>query len=347
MCTYHLRIRMEILHKYCSNTNRPRANCIYLTPNIRHFGLEHGRTFELKRIVVYALESCMWGTRGPIKTYLSPWRRTKDSVTSIMYQTSQSTTLENRPTCAFSLECEKTFIRTIFHIFIPSKFRWRASSADGEVSGSGEGFLRAGGVYVLCVRERLGRLDAAVLHAPNPPNELNLAWIIPQYLLVSIAEIMFAVSGLEFCYNQAPKTMKTITIAAAWYASVAFGNLIVILVAQTKIFESRAIEFFGYAALLAVAMLLFLQMSLGYKYRNMEGDASSTESRPLLHRRLKVISVHSLSTSSIRAFRGVESSEDSFLGEMDRTKSSAWPAQAYVHVATPSSGDPRPTTLAK
>lgn len=32
--------------------------------------------------------------------------------------------------------------------------------------------------------------------------------------------------------------MKTITIAA-WYVSVAFGNLIVILVAQIKIFQSR------------------------------------------------------------------------------------------------------------
>lgn len=55
---------------------------------------------------------------------------------------------------------------------------------------------------MLCVRERLGRLDAAVLHAPNPPNELNLAWIVPQYLLVSVAEIMFAVSGLEFAFTQ-------------------------------------------------------------------------------------------------------------------------------------------------
>lgn len=62
--------------------------------------------------------------------------------------------------------------------------------------------MRAGGVYVLCVRERLGRLDAAVLHAPNPPNELNLAWIVPQYVLVSMAEIMFAVSGLEFSFTQ-------------------------------------------------------------------------------------------------------------------------------------------------
>lgn len=35
--------------------------------------------------------------------------------------------------------------------------------------------------------------------------------------------------------------MKTVTIAA-WYMSVAIGNLVVILVAQTKIFESRVIQ---------------------------------------------------------------------------------------------------------
>lgn len=86
--------------------------------------------------------------------------------------------------------------------YLSFRFKWHASSATGELSGSGEGYVRAGGVYVLCLRERLGRLDAAVLHAPNPPNELHLAWIVPQYLLVSIAEIMFAVSGLEFSFTQ-------------------------------------------------------------------------------------------------------------------------------------------------
>ncbi|XP_013147277.1 PREDICTED: solute carrier family 15 member 1-like [Papilio polytes] len=218
----------------------------------------------------------------------------------------------------------------------PGKFKWHASSATGELSGSGEGYVRAGGVYVLCLRERLGRLDAAVLHAPNPPNELHLAWIVPQYLLVSIAEIMFAVSGLEFSFTQAPKSMKTITIAA-WYVSVAFGNLIVILIAQTKIFESRASEFFVYAAALAIAMLIFWRMAQGYNTRDIEGDASSTESRPLLRHRSRIISVHSLSSTSARAY-GVRT--------QDR-QSSMWPPRTAVRLATPSSGEMRVTTLAK
>ncbi|KAG6442853.1 hypothetical protein O3G_MSEX002534 [Manduca sexta] len=217
------------------------------------------------------------------------------------------------------------------------KFKWRAQDAKGDMSGSGEGYLRTGGVYVLCLRERLGRLDAAILHAPNPPNELHLAWIVPQYLLVSVAEIMFAVSGLEFSFTQAPKSMKTITIAA-WYVSVAFGNLIVILVAQTKIFESRATEFFVYAGFLALAMLVFLRMAQGYESRSVEGDGSSSESRPLLRHRSRVISVHSLSTTSTRAFSGAS-----------EASSTLWPARAAVRLGTPSSRStgPPPTTLAK
>lgn len=97
------------------------------------------------------------------------------------------------------------------------RFRWRALSADAEMSGSGEGYLRAGGVYVLCLRERLGRLDAAVLHAPNPPNELHLAWIVPQYLLVSVAEIMFAVSGLEFSFTQVSQLLGYKTSCLGYY----------------------------------------------------------------------------------------------------------------------------------
>ncbi|XP_038216609.1 uncharacterized protein LOC119835705 [Zerene cesonia] len=229
----------------------------------------------------------------------------------------------------------------------PGRFRWRASSAGGEVSGSGEGYLRAGGVYVLCLRERLGRLDTAVLHSPNPPNELHLAWIVPQYFLISVAEIMFAVSGLEFSFTQAPKSMKTITIAA-WYVSVAIGNLIVILVAQTKIFESRATEFFVYAAVLTIAMLVFLKMAQGYCTRTMEGDGSSTESHPLLRHHSRVISVHSLSTSTRpRTYSGPASSAASCMGLMERARPAAWPTNAFVHLATPSSSDVKATTLAK
>ncbi|KAG7313613.1 hypothetical protein JYU34_000769 [Plutella xylostella] len=221
------------------------------------------------------------------------------------------------------------------------RFHWHADSAGAAVAGSGEGYLRAGGVYVLCLRERMGRLDAASLHAPNPPNELSLAWILPQYLLISVAEIMFAVSGLEFSFTQAPKSMKTITIAA-WYVSVAVGNLIVILVAETKAFQSRATELFVYAGALGLAMLVFLHLARGFPAGAPAWDASSSESQPLLRRHSKVISIHSLSTlgtpSSGKAWSCLEAMQ---------SRRGGWPRHATVHVGTPSDTDLGHTTLAK
>ncbi|XP_063547682.1 uncharacterized protein LOC134755134 [Cydia strobilella] len=224
----------------------------------------------------------------------------------------------------------------------PGRYTWRAEHEGGQL-GAGAGTLHAGGVYVLSARVHRGRLDSVQLHAPNPPNELHLAWLLPQYLLISCAEILFAVSGLEFSFTQAPKSMKTITIAA-WYMSVAVGNFIVILVAQTKIFESRATEFFVYATILAIAMLGFLKMAQGYQPRSINDDDYSEESVPLLLGLSKVISVRSAATSS--TFTNATSAA-SCLGRMERARPGAWPPRARVHLATPTDSDAPATTLAK
>lgn len=36
----------------------------------------------------------------------------------------------------------------------------------------------------------------------TPPNTIHMFWIIPQYIFLSVAEVMFAISGLEFSFTQ-------------------------------------------------------------------------------------------------------------------------------------------------
>ncbi|ERL89478.1 hypothetical protein D910_06844, partial [Dendroctonus ponderosae] len=73
----------------------------------------------------------------------------------------------------------------------------------------------------------------------SDPNCVNILWQIPQYFLISVAEIMFGVAGLEFSFTQAaPKSMKTVTIAG-WYLSTAVGNLLVIIITQLNLFKSQ------------------------------------------------------------------------------------------------------------
>ncbi|XP_047421166.1 solute carrier family 15 member 2 [Sciurus carolinensis] len=95
-----------------------------------------------------------------------------------------------------------------------------------------------------------------------PVNEMSIAWQLPQYILVTAAEVMFSVTGLEFSYSQAPSSMKSV-LQVAWLLTVAVGNIIVLVVAQFSGLVQWA-EFVLFSCLLLVVCLIFSIM--GYYY---------------------------------------------------------------------------------
>ena len=48
---------------------------------------------------------------------------------------------------------------------------------------------------------------------------------IPQYLLISTAEILISITGLEFAYTQSPPALKSL-ITAVWLITTGTGNLL-------------------------------------------------------------------------------------------------------------------------
>lgn len=87
---------------------------------------------------------------------------------------------------------------------------------------------------------------------------------------------MFSVTGLEFSFTQAPASMKSV-LQALWLLTVTFGNVLVVVIAKIKISESQAVEFFFYAALMAVDVCLFIYLAMKYKYRNESDDSHGDE----------------------------------------------------------------------
>jgi POT family proton-dependent oligopeptide transporter len=53
----------------------------------------------------------------------------------------------------------------------------------------------------------------------------SVAWQFVAYCIVTAAEIMVSITGLEFSYSQAPKTMKSV-IMAVWLLSISLGNYV-------------------------------------------------------------------------------------------------------------------------
>ena len=67
-----------------------------------------------------------------------------------------------------------------------------------------------------------------------PSNTVSIFLQIPQYVLITLGEVLFSVSGLEFAYQQAPLSMKSF-LSACWQLTTAFGNLIIIIIAEIRI----------------------------------------------------------------------------------------------------------------
>ena len=72
------------------------------------------------------------------------------------------------------------------------------------------------------------------------PNEVNIAWLIPQYIIITVAEVMVSVTGLEFAYNQAPKSMKAV-IQSFWLLTTCFGNIIDIFLVAAKMGNNQVL----------------------------------------------------------------------------------------------------------
>jgi POT family proton-dependent oligopeptide transporter len=81
--------------------------------------------------------------------------------------------------------------------------------------------------------------------------KLSVVWQAVPYVLLTLAEILVSVTGLEFAYAQAPRKMKG-TVMSFFILANSLGNLLVIIVARLNMFAGAA-SFLFYAALVTLA----------------------------------------------------------------------------------------------
>jgi POT family proton-dependent oligopeptide transporter len=93
--------------------------------------------------------------------------------------------------------------------------------------------------------------------------QVNFLWQCVPFVLITIAEVLVSITGLEFAYSQAPRRMKS-TIMGFWLMSVALGNMLVAVLARFSGLE--LVNFFWvFAFLMFVATLLFSMRSMFYQ----------------------------------------------------------------------------------
>lgn len=103
------------------------------------------------------------------------------------------------------------------------------------------------------------------INAGGDEDMISVLWQFFPYLIMTQAEVMVSITGLEFAYTQAPTRMKS-TIMGFWLLSVSLGNKLTAVVTKLPDMDLLT-SFWAFAGLMGVAAVLFGIRSAFYKYR--------------------------------------------------------------------------------
>lgn len=126
---------------------------------------------------------------------------------------------------------------------------------------------------------------------------VSVLWQIPGYFIITLAEVMVSITGLEFSYTQAPKSMKS-TLMGFWLLTIAIGNFLIkpfiqfsnaiagllsqlgitgLAVEKEKV---TAANFFMFAGLMLITALVLTWTARRYKPVNFMEPADDASGNP-------------------------------------------------------------------
>jgi len=108
-------------------------------------------------------------------------------------------------------------------------------------------------------------VQAAMDHAPGGPASVTMFAQVPQFLLITVAEILVSITGLEFAYAQAPPDMKS-TVLAIYFVAISVGDLLTAaLYSGLAASLSQLAIMLLFAGLMFVAGIAFTVLAAGYQ----------------------------------------------------------------------------------
>lgn len=103
---------------------------------------------------------------------------------------------------------------------------------------------------------------AAYQYILDGGEQIHVLWQFIPFLVITMAEVMISITGLEFAYTQAPRSMKS-TIMSMWLLTVFFGNLITAYIAKINVFDGGHFFMF-FAVLMAAFGVIFALIAKNY-----------------------------------------------------------------------------------
>ncbi|KAJ3430861.1 solute carrier family 15 member [Anaeramoeba flamelloides] len=99
-------------------------------------------------------------------------------------------------------------------------------------------------------------------------DKISWLWQIPQYILLTIADVLVSVTGLELTASESSVDTKSL-LQRIWLLTTAIGNLLVVIAIEIHALNTKSeieLLFFVFSGLMIIFFLLFLKISKNFKY---------------------------------------------------------------------------------
>src|SRR5262249_53575617 len=94
-----------------------------------------------------------------------------------------------------------------------------------------------------------------------PAEQVTVWWLVFAYTMITIAEVLISVTGLELAYTAAPKSM-TGMVTACWLLTVGLANLLINAPVTRLYARMQPMSYFGMlSATLLIVSVAFLFMA--------------------------------------------------------------------------------------
>ncbi|TWR26851.1 POT family MFS transporter [Mucilaginibacter achroorhodeus] len=134
----------------------------------------------------------------------------------------------------------------------------------------------------------IGVIHTNLDHGGSP----SIWWQVLAFLILSAAEVLVSITGLEYAYTHSPKSMKS-TMTGIWFLVVSFGNLITAVVNGliegggwwATTLKGANYEWF-FVGFIAIFLIIFIIVSPKMKERNyitnpvVDGEVAANSNQP-------------------------------------------------------------------
>ncbi|CAF1180230.1 unnamed protein product [Adineta steineri] len=184
----------------------------------------------------------------------------------------------------YSYNITDNLVPTAYQSVLGTSYRVKNKINDKESTNSFN--VHLSGVYTVLLVNTTKQQLRAVLIEDVPPFTVHMFWQIFQYIILTCAEILVAITVLIFAYSEAPRRYKVV-ILSFWLISSSLGDLLVIAVTESHITSNQTTEFLLFALIMAFATFIFGAMAVHYKQRPLRFESLDdlTEEQHLLDKK--------------------------------------------------------------